>query len=336
MPSSSRLPAACIALGLVLTASTTRAGTELIFVNGFEQPPDCTATPNAPGCPTFLVQTPTATIAPGEEVSYCYYFRTPNAATIGVKKLESVLGSAATAMFVYATYANAGGAPAEREPPGTFTTSNCGFESSQNNTFARRIYQTQRLTNTLQMPASDGAGVPVAIELLAAQPLFIELHFVNTSAAAVSGAATLSAFALADGVAYTRTAAYMTYNTQINVPPGSTQTVSANCAVPPATRFWWFSTQTHRFAINATLRSGAQTLVVTTDWQNPSITQVAPPAFFQFAVGGRLTYECTYQNPLNTSVTFGASWETNENCVGLTYFFPATVPLICINNAGPF
>ncbi len=336
MSSSSHLPVAYLAIGLALLNPAARAGTEAVFSNGFEQPPDCVATPTAPGCPTFIVQVPTATIAPGEEVSYCYYFRTPNAATIGVKKLESAFGSAATAMFVYATYATNGGAPADRQPPGTFSTVDCGFESPQNTTTARRIYQTQRPANTLQMPTSDGAGLPVALELLAAQPLFIELHFLNATDMPVTGSATLSAFALASGVPYTRTATYMTYNSQINVPAGGTQTVSASCAVPAATRFWSFSTQTHGFATNATLRKGAQTLVVTTDWRNPSVTQFGPPTFFQFAAGERLTYECSYQNPFAFTLTAGASWATDENCIGLTYFFPATGPLICINNAGPF
>ncbi len=335
MSFSTRLPGFCIAFSLGLVMTTTRAGNEVVFVNGFEQPPDCAMTPTAPGCPTFLVQMPVATIAAGEEISYCYYFRTPNAATIGVKRLESAFGPAATAMFVYATYATSGGAPADREPPGTLSSANCGLQASQNNTFARRIYQTQRATNTLQMPANDGAGVPVAIEMLPAQPLFIEVHFVNDGSAPVAGSVMLSAFALADGIPYTRTSAYMTYNSQISVPPGGTQTVSANCAVPAATRFWWFSTQTHRFATNATLRNGAQTLVVTNDWQSPSITQFGPPAFMQFATGGRLTYECTYQNPLNIPVTAGPSWATEENCVALAYFFPATGPLICFNNTGP-
>jgi hypothetical protein len=325
MSSPPRLSVACLAFGLAVVAGATRAGTDEIFANGFEPPPP----------PTFVVSTPTATIAPGEEVSYCFFFRTPNAATVGIRRLESTLSPAATSLFVYATYSS-GGVPTELQPPGTFTTADCGAGAGGGSgTLSKRIYQTQRSFDALQMPANDGTGVPLAIELLASQPLYIELHFLNATASPITGSADLSAFALATGV-YTRTAAYMTYNGNISVPAMSIATVSANCAVPPSTRFWWFSTQTHRFATNATLRSGSQTLVVTTDWQNPAVAQFGPPTFYQFASGERLTYECTYNNTLTQTITTGDSWATDENCVGLAYFFPATTPLLCFNNFGPF
>ncbi|HET7843919.1 MAG TPA: hypothetical protein VFL14_07200 [Xanthomonadales bacterium] len=324
MSSSLRLPIACVAVALALAAGVSRAGTDVIFGNGFEPPPP----------PTFVVTTPTATIGPGEEVSYCFYFRTPNAATIGVRRLESTLSVAASALFVYATYS--GSTPTELQPPGTFTTTNCGAGGGGSGTFSKRIYQTQLPTFALQMPSSDGAGVPLAIELLAAQPLYMEVHFLNASDSPVSGSAQLAVFALPTATPYTRTAAYMTYNGDINIPAMSTGTASANCAVPASTKFWWFSTQTHRFATSATLRNGAQTLVVSTDWQNPAIAQFGPPSFYQFAAAERLTYECTYNNNLSQTIRTGDSWATDENCIGLAYFFPATTPLLCFNNFGPF
>lgn len=318
-----RASTVCLALGLVMVAGESRAAIDEIFGNGFEPPPP----------PTFVVSTPTATVAPGEEVSYCFYFRTPNAATIGVRRLESTLSLAASALFVYATYS--GSTPAELQPPGTFSATNCGA-SGGGGIISKRIYQTQRPSYALQMPPDDGAGLPVAIELLPAQPLYMEVHFLNVGDTAVTGSAALAVFALPAASPYTRTAAYMTYNGQINIPAMSVATESANCAVPASTRFWWFSTQTHRFATNATLRNGAQTLVVTTDWQNPAVAQFGPPAFYQFAPAERLTYECTYHNNLSQTIATGDSWATDENCIGLAYFFPATTPLLCFNNIGPF
>lgn len=75
---------------------------------------------------------------------------------------------------------------------------------------------------------------------------------------------------------------------------------------------------------------------MTTDWQNPAIAQFGPPTFYQFGAAERLTYECTYNNTLGQTIRTGDSWATDENCVGLAYFFPATTPLLCIDNFGPF
>jgi hypothetical protein len=49
-----------------------------------------------------------------------------------------------------------------------------------------------------------------------------------------------------------------------------------------------------------------------------------------------LTYDCVYDNPGNAIVVSGDSESTNESCIGIGYFFPATGPKLCVNNLGPF
>jgi len=60
--------------------------------------------------------------------------------------------------------------------------------------------------------------------------------------------------------------------------------------------------------------------------------------FYTFSTN-QLTYECTYNNTgpnAATTVVDGPSAVTNEMCMATGYYFPATKPLLCLNNTGPF
>ena len=59
--------------------------------------------------------------------------------------------------------------------------------------------------------------------------------------------------------------------------------------------------------------------------------------FYTFT-SGTLTYECTYTNNgdnANSTIVSGPSAQTNEMCMGVGYFFPATGPRFCLNSTGP-
>ena len=50
--------------------------------------------------------------------------------------------------------------------------------------------------------------------------------------------------------------------------------------------------------------------------------QQAP--FFNFPSGQGLFYSCSYQNDTATSIRVGQSAITNEMCMAVTYYFPAS------------
>jgi hypothetical protein len=52
------------------------------------------------------------------------------------------------------------------------------------------------------------------------------------------------------------------------------------------------------------------------------------PPFFGFATN-RMTTACTYDNPNGYTLRSGGSYQTDEQCVAVGYFFPATRPLQC-------
>ena len=94
------------------------------------------------------------------------------------------------------------------------------------------------------------------------------------------------------------------------------------------------TTQTHHFATLAEVGDGPATLVSSTDWAHPAITQFAAPEFHTFSPSG-LTYRCTYVNPTPSTIHFGESEATDETCMAIGYFFPAEHAAICINGVGP-
>ena len=332
-----RTEAAHLALMFALCASAESAdATELVYAGNFESPPNCSM-PGSAGCPGFIIETPPVQVDPGQAVAYCYYFDAPTAATLGIGRFSADFAYPTAHIIVYNTYSNSGGAPTDREPPGTLSSSNCGFTASTNNTYARRVFSAHSPSETLSMPADDGGGQPLAVELTAGQPMFIEMYFVNPDVSPVSASVRLRANGLATGVAYTRTATYMSYNASISIPPLSTGSATASCAVPASVKFWWFSTHTHKYATSATLSNstGPTTIVSSANFAMPAIAQFPAPAFYQFGATDKLTYSCDYMNTTFNTITAGDDYQTNENCVGIGYFFPAVQPQICIGNIGP-
>jgi hypothetical protein len=334
MKCSVHVQAAILAVALAAAGQPARA-TELIYAGNFEAPPDC-AMPGSTGCPGFIIETPAVQVDPGQAVAYCYYFDAPTAATLGIGRFSVDFAYPTAHVIVYNTYNNSSGAPTDRETPGTLSSSNCGFTASTNNTYARRVFSSHNSSETLNMPADDGGGQPLAIEIAAGQPMFIEMYFVNPDVSPISASVRLRANGLATGAAYTKTATYMTYNASIFIPASSSSTATASCALPPSVKFWWLSTHTHKYATSATLsNSSGPILVSSSDYAMPAIAQFPGPTFYQFGATDKLTYSCDYANNTFSTITAGDDYQSDENCVGIGYFFPANQPLICVGNTGP-
>lgn len=320
------------ALALIVPVHAS-AVSDRIFPANFEAPPDCLPV-GSTGCPGFVVST-MFQVAGGQALSLCYYFRTSSLATTGIGRFSTRLGPAVHNVVVYTTVDSTTKLPADRQPPETLSSVNCGFGAgTTNNTTARRIYSAHQALEQLRMPDDDGAGQPLALELPANAAGFIEIYVLNASENPADAYVELTANGLANAQPYTRTATYMTYNTAISIPPLGSAMATAACAVPDPAKFWWFSTETHRRATSATLRKGASTLLTTSNWELPAVATYAGPAFYQFAVGEKLTYECSFINDRPATTTTGDSYEINETCIGVGYYFPADEGL-CLNSTGP-
>ena len=324
-----------VALMVVFSVAPPAVAGNLIFSDGFDTGDSCAWSLGPSSClgPGFQIDTPEVLIGPGEEITYCYYFETPNPEPIGVKRWALTLGSVAHDVTLYATYDGAQN-PTPRQPVGTLSAVDCGFEdTAATSTIANWLYAGHDSFDELVLPADDGAGNPLAVEVPAGAPMFLQMHFINPTGVEIANTVRLEAEALAIGTPYTETASYYTYNNSLSIPPGGI-TATQTCPVPAGVEFWFLTTRTHLHATLATVRDGPGPLVQSSNWEHPAIQLFPPPASYTFSPSG-LTYECVFNNPGPTAITSGNDPQVDENCVGIGYFFPATRPFVCLDNTGP-
>lgn len=282
----------------------------------------------------FQVTSPEVTIMPGQEITYCYYFHTPNTETMVIKKWSSVMTPGSHHMIMYSTASDA-------MPPGTLSTDACGGFGTKD--VPSWTYAAQTPTNEIVLPTDDGTGMPLGQEIAPGTPAYFQMHYLNVTESPLQAHVTLNADAYEVGVPYTKTAAYVTYNSTISIPPDAINHVeSMTCSTPANARFWLLSTHAHKQAIQTTIKDGmpASTTIAftSTDWEHPGSMMFTAAPFYVFSTG-KLTYECTYDNIGDNSsktVVAGPSAVTNEMCMATGYYFPATKPLLCLNNIGPF
>jgi len=282
----------------------------------------------------FQVVSPPITIHPGEEVTYCYYFHTPNTETMSIKRWASSMTPGSHHMIMYTTTTDA-------MPPGTISTEGCGGFGGNN--VPSWTYAAQTPVAEVALPTDDGTGKPLGQEIAPGTPAYFQMHYLNATDSDIQANVTLNAEAMEAGAVYTKTAAFVTYNSQISVPPHAMGDVeSMTCNVPANTKFWSMSTHAHKQAVKTTVKDGtaASTAIAftSTDWEHPGATTWMTSPFYSFA-SSKLTYECIYDNTgsnAGDTVVSGPSALTNEMCMATGYYFPATKPLVCLNNLGPF
>jgi hypothetical protein len=276
----------------------------------------------------FRIESPSVELQPGDEKTFCYYFHTPNTEELAINHWKSVMTSGSHHMIMFMTQGDA-------QPEGTVTEQNCGIGANGSNagvwTYAAGMEQAE-----LSLPGDDGGGKPLAQEIAAGASGFFQMHYLNATDNPITAHVVVDAFALDAGAAYTQTAAFVTYNGNINIPAGATGHVeSQTCSVPTNAKFWEVTTHAHKHMTHASVKDGSELVFETSDWEHPGAMLMDAGPFLTFA-SGKITYACTYDNPSNQAIRSGESAQTDEMCMATTYYFPATRPMFCYNNLGPF
>lgn len=276
----------------------------------------------------FRIVSPDITLAPGEESTYCFYFRTPNTVPMAINHWKSDMTPGSHHMIMFLTSSDAG-------EVGSVTPDCEGFGTAGGGTIW--TYAAQNEHADLQLPLDDGGGKPLAQDIPANSAGFFQMHYFNGLDTPVTAHVQLDAEALESTVAYTKTAAFITYQGQISIPPNAVNhPESATCGVPAGAKFWLMSTHAHKQAIRTTVKDGTAMVFESADWEHPGAAMFTEPStFFSFSTN-KITYECDYTNPTNNTIVQGQSAQTNEMCMATGYYFPATRPLVCLDNQGPF
>jgi len=274
--------------------------------------------------PAFEITSQDVTLQPGDEKTFCFYFHTPNTATVAIAKWVSDLATGSHHMIYFTNLL--GSQPAD----GTVDECNLG-----GNTAPVPVYGTQIPHEEVIFPTDDGKGLPLAQNIDPNTAGFLQMHYLNGTDAAITAHVSLKAFALPADTVYTRTDMFATYNNDIAIPPHATGfKVSASCPVTPG-KFWSMSTHSHKQTVATAVQDGSDMVFTSTDWEHPGVKRF-DPSFYQFA-GGNITWSCTYDNVgdnADTTVVAGQSARTNEMCMSTGYFFPATGPKGCIFSGG--
>ena len=294
-------------------------------------PPDGGLAPPTDG---FQIVSPDVTIQPGQEITYCYYFRTPNTAPLVIKRWASAMTPGSHHMILYTT-------KTDTMPPGTISATTCGGFGASN--LPSWTYAAQTPTAEVALPSDDGTGLPLGQVIAAGTPAYFQMHYLNATDAAIQAHVTLNAEAYPAGAKYTQTAVYVTYNASISIPPGAVGHVeNMACDVPAGAKFWSMSTHSYKQSVKTVVKDGtaaaAATVFSSVDWEHPGARAWAAAPYYAFT-SGKLTYECTYDNTgdnAGSTVVAGPSAAVNEMCMASGYYFPATRPLFCLNNLGPF
>ncbi len=292
---------------------------------------DTVVEPDAPGtieppARGFQVVSKEIMIMPGQEITYCYYFRTPNTETMAINKWKSVMTAGSHHMILFTT------GTTDLMPPGTVSPSNCGFGAS-NGANPSWTYSAQNVLNEIELPLDDGTGKPLAQVIAPNTAAFFQMHYLNPSDQPIFVHVTLNADALPAATAFTQTAAYTTYNFGIRIPAmtnGYTETKT--CPTPAGSKFWLMSTHAHKQAVQTTVKNGTSTSTniafASTDWEHPGAQKWMTAPFYSFD-NNRLTFSCTYNNPTSNIIQSGDSADTHEMCMASGYYFPATEPYFC-------
>jgi hypothetical protein len=279
---------------------------------------------DAPPLPTngFRITTPSLTIRAGEEVTYCYYTTIDVAEAVGVKRWSSTMTPGSHHLILY--FGDTGKADGTVDQ-------DCGGLSGTNVPYW--TYSAQNAVSEAVMPAGIGMTVP------ARQKVYVQMHYLNAGDQDLQANAIIDGETYPSGMTYTPAAAYITYNTQINIPANSTGFAGGSCTVPSGAKFFTMSTHVHKRGIATKVKDGGTVADQTsgamvfesTDWEHPGVRNWTADPFYSFA-SGKLTYRCDYDNQDDVTVTEGQSAATDEMCMAVGYFFPATAPKFCINS----
>jgi hypothetical protein len=277
-------------------------------------PPGGDPPPPATG---FQIVTPDIRLAAGEEKTYCYFTTLGIDQVAGVKRWSSKMTPGSHHMILYFT-------DTATQPDGTITES-CGVTGGGLTNAPVWTYAAQTVEGEMKMP--DGVGMTVK----AKQPLFVQMHYLNASPNPLDAHVTINADTWAAGESYKAAAAYVTFNTMIDIAAGQTGSAQGSCTVPPTASFFTLSTHAHQFATHTEVKDGASTVFASDDWEHPGAADWMTAPHYSFS-SGKMTYRCDYMNFSSARVKTGDSAKTDEMCMAVGYFFPAAKPIRCINS----
>jgi hypothetical protein len=267
---------------------------------------------------TFTIDTPSFTLQPGEEKFYCYYTTLPTTEATGIYRMASSMPAGSHHMIVFKTRT-------AQQPDGTFAEcEDFGMGAGGLTDVPTWLYASQEPERQFEMP--DDVGISIA----AGQPVIVNMHYINLGDQPLTANVHVELDAYKPGFTFTRAHAYITFNTQIDVPAGATGSAGGTCDVPADAKFVFMSTHSHKYTTRAQIHDGDRMVLETTDWAHATVAEWEAP-YYSFS-SGKLTYRCDYNNTTNQPLRTGESAIANEMCMATGVIFPAQGDTFCLNS----
>jgi hypothetical protein len=170
----------------------------------------------------------------------------------------------------------------------------------------------------------DGVALPVADEM----PLIVQVHYLNASDQPVDSTTTVDLELAADGESTQPAGSWIVGAPSFRLPARTTMDVTAACTTHPAIAHGFaVFPHMHRLGTRLTLTAGAGGSQVLTDlsgWNFAEQRMVMLTPEQQVGQNVPMQIRCTYNNTTTSDVQMGLS-TTDEMCIAVTYYWPATV-----------
>jgi hypothetical protein len=189
------------------------------------------------------------------------------------------------------------------------------------------LYQATKSGQIVGWDLPSNVGFPIK----AGYPVLLFMHVLNTGPDKIPSRAKVN-FLLAKSAQYDAST-IAAINSQIYLPPDTTQTVEGICTAPDGANFFMWTTYSHALTVQDDVyyvNGGRFTNILkTTDWQNPGVRIWSAPDFLKTSVGDFFSYSCAYKNLTSNTITFGGSVRSSEQCLVFGYYFPAAANSPC-------
>jgi hypothetical protein len=301
---------ACFAPIFALAAGCTTAGKDTPGRSNAPQTNDGSATLASP----LRISITVPAVPPGEEGTKCIKVLLGNADAVDIGEIHNTLSPASHHLVVSAVTD-----PTETES-GLF---DCRpFRAVL---IGAPLTVTQKHDDVIRMP--EGVAFPLA----ARQLMHLEMHYINTGTETQDVTAVSELYPLASPGSVQEASFLIVGNLDIQIPPHSKyETPSAYVELPEAfadVNFYAATGHTHRFGTRATLAVAAGDAGPTTtiydpqpfSWTDAELEYFDPPV--KVPPGGGFRFDCAWDNPTDTTVTYGES-ALQEMCFFWTYYYP--------------
>jgi hypothetical protein len=181
----------------------------------------------------------------------------------------------------------------------------------------------------------------VALHIPAGSVLMMDLHVLNTTAAALPVTVRMNLDTIPASKVTEEAGIFFFYDPFIAIPPQASAHARMSCPVTSDVQLTTGQTHMHRWGLGGTAKledtTGAlvQQLYTSSTWADPPVTQWSSPPMAVKA-GQRIDYECNYQNDGTTTIIQGLSAVTNEMCVFVGAYYPRDTKFETCGTTGQF